>query len=63
MSIFNSERETIWVLHNALLVANSLIVGALALTPSAFGTDRWACRAPHQFSAVSDHASRREASS
>ncbi len=42
VDLINSERETIWARHNALLVANSLIVGALALTPSAFGTSRWA---------------------
>jgi hypothetical protein len=41
VDLINSERETIWARHNALLVANSLIVGALALTPSAFGTSRW----------------------
>lgn len=32
VDLINSERETIWARHNALLVANSLIVGALALT-------------------------------
>jgi hypothetical protein len=42
VDLINSERETIWTRHNALLVANSLIVGALALTPSALGTSRWA---------------------
>jgi hypothetical protein len=41
VDLINSERETIWARHNALLVANSLIVGALALTPSAPGTSRW----------------------
>jgi hypothetical protein len=40
--LVNSERETIWARHNALLVANSLIVGALAISPAAFWTSRWA---------------------
>lgn len=35
VDLINSERETIWARHNALLVANSLIVGALALSPTA----------------------------
>jgi hypothetical protein len=42
VDLINSERETIWARHNALLVANSLIVGALALSPTALGTNRWA---------------------
>lgn len=42
VDLINSERETIWARHNALLVANSLIVGALALSPTAFATSRWA---------------------
>jgi hypothetical protein len=42
VDLINSERETIWARHNALLVANSLIVGALALSPQAFATSRWA---------------------
>jgi hypothetical protein len=42
VDLINSERETIWARHNALLVANSLIVGALALSPTAFATNRWA---------------------
>jgi hypothetical protein len=64
VDLINSERETIWARHNALLVANSLIVGALALTPSAFGNGPLGdnrphrCRAPYQLSLVSDHASR-----
>jgi hypothetical protein len=35
VDLINSERETIWARHNALLVANSLIIGALAISPSA----------------------------
>jgi hypothetical protein len=32
VDLINSERETIWARHNALLVANSLIVGAIAIS-------------------------------
>jgi hypothetical protein len=42
VDLVNSERETIWARHNALLVANSLIVGALAISPTAFWTSKWA---------------------
>lgn len=42
VDLVNSERETIWARHNALLVANSLIVGALAISPTAFWTAKWA---------------------
>jgi hypothetical protein len=42
VDLVNSERETIWARHNALLVANSLIVGALAISPTALWTSRWA---------------------
>jgi hypothetical protein len=35
IDLINSERETIWTRHNALLVANSLIIGALAISPTA----------------------------
>jgi len=35
VDLINSERETIWARHNALLVANSLIVGAIAISPTA----------------------------
>ena len=31
----NLERETLWARHNALLLANSLIIGALAISPTA----------------------------
>jgi hypothetical protein len=33
--LINSERETLWARHNALLLANSLIIGALAISPAA----------------------------
>ena len=33
-NLINSERETLWARHNALLLANSLIVGALAISPT-----------------------------
>lgn len=42
VDLVNSERETIWARHNALLVANSLIVGALAISPTAFWMSKWA---------------------
>jgi hypothetical protein len=42
VDLINSERETIWARHNALLVANSLIVGALAISPTALATSQWA---------------------
>ena len=29
--LINPERETLWARHNALLLANSLIIGALAI--------------------------------
>ena len=45
VDLINSERETIWARHNALLVANSLIVGALAISPTAFWTSKWAASA------------------
>lgn len=45
VDLINSERETIWARHNALLVANSLIVGALAISPTAFWTSKWAAPA------------------
>jgi hypothetical protein len=42
VDLINSERETIWARHNALLVANSLIVGALAISPAALWQNEWA---------------------
>jgi hypothetical protein len=42
VDLINSERETIWARHNALFVANSLIVGALAISPAALWQNRWA---------------------
>ena len=45
IDLINSERETIWARHNALLVANSLIIGALAISPAALWEDKWAALA------------------
>ena len=45
IDLINSERETIWARHNALLVANSLIVGALAISPTALWQNEWAALA------------------
>ena len=41
IDLINSERETIWARHNALLVANSLIIGALAISPTALWENKW----------------------
>ena len=41
VDLINSERETIWARHNALLVANSLIIGALAISPTALWENKW----------------------
>jgi hypothetical protein len=41
VDLINSERETIWARHNALLVANSLIVGALAISPKELWASKW----------------------
>ena len=45
IDLINSERETIWARHNALLVANSLIIGALAISPAALWENKWAALA------------------
>ena len=45
IDLINSERETIWARHNALLVANSLIIGALAISPTALWENKWAALA------------------
>ena len=45
IDLINSERETIWARHNALLVANSLIIGALAISPTALWQNKWAALA------------------
>src|SRR6478752_3772961 len=42
IDLINSEREAIWARHNALLVANSLIIGALAISPAALWQNKWA---------------------
>ena len=44
-SLINSERETLWARHNALLLANSLIIGALAISPAALWENKWAALA------------------
>ena len=44
-SLINSERETLWARHNALLLANSLIIGALAISPAALWESKWAALA------------------
>jgi hypothetical protein len=43
--LINSERETLWARHNALLLANSLIIGALAISPTALWENKWAALA------------------
>jgi hypothetical protein len=45
IDLINSEREAIWARHNALLVANSLIIGALAISPTALWQNKWAALA------------------
>ena len=45
IDLINSEREAIWARHNALLVANSLIIGALAISPAALWENKWAALA------------------
>jgi hypothetical protein len=45
VDLINSERETLWARHNALLVANSLIIGALAISPAALWEKEWAALA------------------
>ena len=45
IDLINSERETIWARHNALLVANSLIIGALAISTTALWQNKWAALA------------------
>ena len=45
-SLITSEHETLWARHNALLLANSLIIGALATAPPRCGRTngrRWSC--------------------
>ena len=42
VDLINSEREAIWARHNALLVAKSLIIGALAISPAALWQNKWA---------------------
>ena len=42
VDLINAERGTVWARHNALLVANSLIVSALAISPAALWENKWA---------------------
>jgi hypothetical protein len=44
-NLINSEQETLWARHNALLLANSLIIGALAISPAALWENKWAALA------------------
>ncbi|HEX2449152.1 MAG TPA: hypothetical protein VHK26_13415 [Methyloceanibacter sp.] len=44
-SLITSEHETLWARHNALLLANSLIIGALAISPAALWQNKWAALA------------------
>jgi len=43
--LINSEREILWARHNALLLASSLIIGALAISPAALWENKWAALA------------------
>ena len=43
--LINSERETLWARHNALILANSLIIGALAISPAELWENKWAALA------------------
>ncbi len=45
VALMNSERETLWARHNALLLANSLIIGALAISPAALWDNKLAALA------------------
>ena len=45
VDLINSERETLWARHNALFLANSLIIGALAISPAALWENKWAALA------------------
>ena len=38
-------RETLWARHNALVLANSLIIGALAISPAELWENKWAALA------------------
>ena len=39
--LINSARETLWARHSALLLANSLIIGALAISPAELWENKW----------------------
>ena len=42
VALINAKRGTVWARHNALLVANSLIISALAISPAALWENKWA---------------------
>ena len=44
-NLINSDRETLWARHNALVLANSLIIGALAISPAELWENKWAALA------------------
>ncbi|HEU4475274.1 MAG TPA: hypothetical protein VFR71_01065 [Methyloceanibacter sp.] len=52
--LVNSERATMWARHNAMLVANSLILSALAISPMA-GYRPARCRASDQRRLAGDY--------
>jgi hypothetical protein len=39
--LINSERVTLWARHNALLLANSIIIGSLAISPAELWENKW----------------------
>jgi hypothetical protein len=43
--LINSDREALWARHNALILANSLIIGALAISPAELWENKWAALA------------------
>jgi hypothetical protein len=45
VDLINSERETLWARHNALLLANSLIIGALTISPATLWENEFAALA------------------
>jgi hypothetical protein len=45
IDLINSERKTLWERHNALLLANSLVIGSLAISPTALWANKWAALA------------------
>ena len=45
IDLINSERETLWARHNALALANSVIIASLAISPTALWEHKWAALA------------------